>query len=234
MSFTIGCDPELVARKNGVFVNASDYFKFNSSFGLDGNNDICEIRPGYAESPIELTAKIKTVLEYGHEKEPELEFLSGQYSSGYPLGGHLHLGIEPTTPLINALDTVIYALSDCIDDLEQRTKRQSTGYGARYAFRKKDYGMEYRTPGSWLISPAVTLVTFTLTKLTVIATLEDKLDLVALKGRQHSRTFLSNLESFLVTIPDDCREGLAQLKKLITKPINWNQNILPNWGISVN
>jgi len=60
MSFTIGADPELVARR---FVRANKCFRFNSSFGTDGNSDICEIRPGYCESPIELTAKIKTVLE---------------------------------------------------------------------------------------------------------------------------------------------------------------------------
>ena len=52
MSFTIGCDPELVLRKNGKFVSASNYYKKNASFGLDGCNSIAELRPGYSESPI--------------------------------------------------------------------------------------------------------------------------------------------------------------------------------------
>ncbi|MFH0733171.1 MAG: hypothetical protein V1773_01785 [bacterium] len=29
MWFTIGCDPELAVLKNGVFVNAGNYFKLN-------------------------------------------------------------------------------------------------------------------------------------------------------------------------------------------------------------
>jgi hypothetical protein len=95
MSFTIGCDPELVLRKNGKFVSASNYYKKNASFGLDGCNSIAELRPGYSESPIDLTAKIKIILEYGHEKHPELEMFAGHYQDSYPIGGHLHL-ILPT------------------------------------------------------------------------------------------------------------------------------------------
>ncbi len=232
MSFTIGCDPELVARHNGVFVQANKYFKFNSSFGTDGNSDICEIRPGYSESPIELTAKIRSIIEYGNEKAPDLEFYAGNFVDGYPLGGHIHISAEPTDKVINSIDSILYSLSNCIDERGQRDKRQRTGYGKRFAFRKKDYGFEYRTPGSWLISPSVALVTLTLAKLGVIAAVEDDIDLVEAKGSIHSNTFLKNIEAFIKTIPDDCREGLTQLKKLLSKPIDWNQNILPNWGIS--
>jgi hypothetical protein len=90
--------------------------------GLDGNDSIAEIRPGQSESPIDLTAKIKTVLEYGNDKHPELEFISGHYVDGYPIGGHIHIGVKPTDELINSLDTVLYSFSECIDDKEQRGK----------------------------------------------------------------------------------------------------------------
>jgi hypothetical protein len=33
MSFTIGCDRELICRRNGQFVSASNYFKSQSGFG---------------------------------------------------------------------------------------------------------------------------------------------------------------------------------------------------------
>ncbi len=75
-SFTIGCDPELVARQNGKFVHAHNFYKSHSSFGLDGNESICEIRPGFSESPLDLTAKIKTIIDYGHEKQPALELFA--------------------------------------------------------------------------------------------------------------------------------------------------------------
>jgi hypothetical protein len=43
MSFTIGCDPELICRRNGQVVPAHNYFKSQSSFGLDGCESTAEI-----------------------------------------------------------------------------------------------------------------------------------------------------------------------------------------------
>ena len=96
---------------------------------------------------------------------------------------------------------------------------------------ERSYGFEYRTPGSFLLSPSVTLVHFTLAKLTVVGVLEDKVDFNELKNRQHSCTFLKSLKHSFHTIPDDCREGLKELDTLLGKRLNWNQDILPNWGL---
>lgn len=234
MSFTIGCDPELVCFRNGSYTPAHSYFKSRSSFGLDGNDAVAEIRPGYSESPVDLTAKIRTVLEYGHKKAPELEFYAGHYQADFPTGGHIHVSTPQTPAIIDALDTVLYSLSNCIDDRVQRQKREKTGYGKLGAYRRKEYGFEYRTPGSWLLSPATALITLTLTKLAVLGVQEDGLDFEQMKKRQHSLTFLRNLKNELKTIPDDCREGLKELDLLLAhKPLDWNVNILPNWGIGL-
>ena len=139
MSFTIGADPELGIRLNGSHAHARRFFKANSSFGLDGNDSTAELRPGYSESPIDLTAKIRTILEYGHSKHPELEFYSGQYVDDYPIGGHIHLSVSPTDKLIDSLDTVLYSFSNCIDDKDQRYKRERTGYGKRKSYRRKSF-----------------------------------------------------------------------------------------------
>lgn len=232
-TFTLGCDPELVCRLNGRFVSAHNYFKSNSSFGLDGCDSIAELRPGYSESPIDLTAKIKAIIDYGHEKQPELEFFAGHFQDNMTLGGHIHFGIQPEDEIIDALDVTLYALSNCIDDREQRSKRERSGYGKRKAFRKQPHGFEFRTPGSFLLSPSTTLVTLTLAKLAVLAAEEDDLDISELKGRQHSVTFLRSLKNSLKTIPEDCEEGLKELDLLISKKWNWNLNILPAWGIPV-
>ncbi len=231
MSFTIGCDPELICKRNGQFVPAHHFFKAQSSFGLDGCESTAEIRPGCSESPVDLTAKIFQILQYGHDKTPDLEFYAGHFVEDHAIGGHTHLAISPAPELIESLDIVLGSLSNCIDDKQQKQKRLSTGYGKIGAYRRKPYGFEYRTPGSFLISPSVTLVHFTLTKLAVIGSTEDGLDFSELKCRQHSHTFLKNIKQYLHTIPDDCREGLKQLDILLKKPINWNQNILPNWGL---
>ncbi len=53
-----------------------------------------------------------------------------------------------------------------------------------------------------------------------------------MKNRQQSCTFLKNLKHYLHTIPDDCREGLKELDMLISKKWDWNQDILPAWGLA--
>jgi Phage phiEco32-like COOH.NH2 ligase-type 2 len=230
-SFTIGCDPELICRRNGQFVAAHNYFKSHSSFGLDGCESTAEVRPGYSESPVDLTSKIFQILQYGHDKAPELEFYSGHFVDDYAIGGHTHFSIEPESKIIEGLDIVLGSLSNCIDDKNQKQKRERSGYGKRSAYRRKSYGFEYRTPGSFLLSSSVTLVHFTLAKLTVIGVLEDNLDFNELKNRQHSCTFLKNLKHYLRTIPEDTREGLKELDTLLSKRLDWNQDILPNWGL---
>ncbi len=231
MSLTLGCDPELICRRNGSFVPAHRFFKPASSFGLDGCESTAELRPGYSESPVDLTSKIYQILEYGHEKVPDLEFYSGHYVDEYSIGGHTHFSVEPDTKMIEALDTVLGSLSNCIDDKIQRQKRERSGYGKRGAYRRKSYGFEYRTPGSFLLSPSITLVHLTLAKLAVIGVKEDNLNFPELKNRQHSCTFLKGLKHLLKTIPDDCREGLKELDTLLRRRLNWNQDILPNWGL---
>ena len=231
MSFTLGCDPELICRRNGQFVPANNYFKANSSFGLDGCDSTAEIRPGYSESPVDLTSKIYQILDYGHNKAPEIEFYAGHFVDSFAIGGHTHFSCESTTQIIEALDVVLGSLSNCIDDKIQRQKRERSGYGKRGAYRKKSYGFEYRTPGSFLLSPSVTLVHLTLAKLAVIGVLEDKINFVELKNGHHSCTFLKSLKHSLHTIPEDCQEGLKELDTLLGKKLNWNVDILQQWGL---
>jgi hypothetical protein len=232
MPFTLGADPELAVRQNGRFVNAHNYFKSNSSMGLDGCESIAELRPGFSESPIDLSSKIYQILEYGNSKHPHLEFISGHFVDSHALGGHIHFSLEPTPEIISNLDTVLYSLSNCIDDKEQRYKREKSGYGKRKSFRKQPHGAEYRTPGSWLLSPSTTLVTLTLAKLAILGVTDFNLDFSEIKGRQHSQTFLKNFKNYFAEIPTDCEEGLKELDQLLSMgSINWNVNILPNWGI---
>ncbi len=231
MSFTIGCDPELICHRNGQFVPVHNYFKQNSSFGLDGCESTAEIRPGYSESPIDLTSKIYQILNYGHNKEPELEFYSGHFVDSFAIGGHTHFSVESTSEIIDALDIVLGSLSNCIDDKMQRQKRERSGYGKKSSYRRKSYGFEYRTPGSFLLSASVTLVHLTLSKLAVIGVLEDHINFSQLKNGHHNCTFLKELKHNLHTIPDDCLEGLKELDTLLGKKLNWNQDILSGWGL---
>ncbi|MDT3694983.1 MAG: hypothetical protein ROY99_01240 [Ignavibacterium sp.] len=79
MSFTIGCDPELICHRNGQFIHAHNFFKSNSSFGSDSAENVAELRPGFSDSPVDLTSKIYQILEYCLDKAPNLEFYSGHF-----------------------------------------------------------------------------------------------------------------------------------------------------------
>ena len=89
---------------------------------MDGCESIAEDRPGYSESPIDITAKIKIILEYGHDKAPDLEFMAGHYRDDFALGGHIHFSVQREPDIVEALDTILYSLSNLIDDKEQQRK----------------------------------------------------------------------------------------------------------------
>ena len=227
----IGCDPELICRLDDEFVPAYKYFKHNSSFGTDGLETTAELRPGYCSSPVDLCAKIRVILELGHDKYPELELFAGHYVDSRCLGGHIHFNAEPSSPLISSLDTVLEALSNETDDPDQKAERIKSGYGRPGAFRKQPHGFEYRTPGSWLISPTVSLVTLTLAKLTFIGH-HDNLNFGEIKTNLDDKTFLLSLGTTLKTIPDDCVPGMDLLDGLLSENVDWTVNILKNWGIA--
>ena len=95
-----------------------------------------------------LHRKFIQILDYGHDKAPDLEFIAGHYVDDYSIGGHTHFSIDPIPEVIDGLDIVLGSLSNCIDDKMQRQKRERSGYGKKGAYRRKSYGFEYRTPGS--------------------------------------------------------------------------------------
>jgi len=242
--FTLGCDPELICRMDGKPVAANRFFKSNSSFGLDGNSYTAELRPGFDESPIDMTAKIYQILEYGHSKNKNVELYSGHYVDDHCIGGHIHFGLKYNDELLKNIDAILFAFSDCIDDLEQRKQRMSGGhYGKRRAYREKGYGgFEYRTPGSWLLSPAITNAVFSLSKLTVVNYYEKNKNFVRLydetidknqgkKQDQISYAFIKSLKEHFEIIPEDCSVGLEHAIILLDKKIDWNSNIIKNWGI---
>jgi hypothetical protein len=115
MSFTLGCDPEVIWRRNGQFVSASNYFKANSSFGLDGCESTAEQRPGFSESPVDPTSKIYQILDYGHDKAPDLELYAGHFVDSFAIGSDTHFSIDSTAEIIEALDNIPIKI---LDDLK--------------------------------------------------------------------------------------------------------------------
>ena len=109
---------------------------------------------------------------YGNE---QLQVKAGAYQGekdfdAFQLGGHIHLGfdinIDKDTfaqylsffcgiPLTLITDT---EKKYTIDNISERDVRHNKGqYGQYGGYREKDYGVEFRMPSSWLVSPQVTI-----------------------------------------------------------------------------
>lgn len=247
MEITLGCDPELACAIDGAFVDAHLYFQKSGSMGCDGCESIAEIRPGISSSPVDLTAKIWKILEGAYKSCPELDYYSGHYQFGYAIGGHIHFSSDDSTittmfknkagkthifpQLIENLDTVFQPLGLILDDKDQEYNRRQCGYGGLSSYRIQSYGFEYRSPGSWLLSPSMTLIALTMAKIVVINTIKHGLNFKELKTGKHNRIFLKKMDSIVKEVPKDCEEGLNQLKVLVDREIDWDVPILQNWGI---
>ena len=183
--FTMGADPEFIAVKGGKGSNACygcDFCKNDSdldSLGADGCGTLIEIRPDPSNDPIELVTTMRQILMgqmvdknelrhfqwfAGSHYVEEDENVHGDEPGRYPMGGHIHFGINRrliggrfSTKLLSQY----VGLSSClIEDKNQGYLRRNGGphwgnYGGFNDFRTQPYGFEYRTPSSWLTSPYV-------------------------------------------------------------------------------
>lgn len=218
---TIGADPEfiLLSRKSGEFVQARHVVKrCNGVVGTDGCTSTGELRPGVAvDSPLLLTTMVRqamlslaTVCQREH-----LSVLAGHYPHGVPIGGHLHFGVTFDGQHRTALEQLLDPFSEEVDDLSQRTERERIGYGkAGNTIETKPWGFEYRVPGSWLLSPAMTLAVITLGTMAVKYTTDLMHD--------------TPVEQLPLTQEEIFGWETAMAVRQKGRP-DWSQNCLENW-----
>lgn len=174
----LGADPEFMIAnsKNGKMVPASEFFPRDGLFGCDNiripsrqQRPVAELRPKPETSPTSLYINIKQALEQANKKVPyrNIKWLAGsQPFNGYSTGGHIHFSnFELNNQSLRALDNYLGLPIFMIENQTTSIKRRNK-YGQLGDFRIKDYGgFEYRTPGSWLISPEITLAVLCLAKM---------------------------------------------------------------------
>ena len=251
----IGLDVELVCNKDGEYIPAHNIFSrsigTSGQFGLDGSPRISEMRPNASENIIEVVTNIYTALKYVDDlfTENNVTLHSGHYKSGQAIGSHIHFGngeenIAHRNEIVKYLNFFLDELiSPATDNMEEKAHRRNSGYGRLGDIRSKPYGFEYRTPGSFIHNPELTMVYFTIAKLASIAASDTPFDfskytttksindnVVALfdaatasMGRQGIRDDIA-----------DCVLGMSIIKRMfrgadIITPVNWNDNILDNW-----
>jgi len=184
-TFTIGGDPEFVLKntKDGVLVQAANYNFFNHvgehhKIGRDGAAHPVEIRPQptYINKLDIMLGDIDNIIKRigVYCKKQDLTILCGAYPLGISIGGHIHFGgrdvLEKGTinsndryrkrdnveKLVYMLDYYLTPVMHRFIDYKEIAKRSGRGYGKIHAYRHQNWGIEYRTPYSFLASPLMT------------------------------------------------------------------------------
>jgi hypothetical protein len=191
--FLIGCDPELIAIKDGKHYNVRYVLGPKGSVGWDHNGDVIEMRPRPAKTAFSLSKHLKDLvktLKYGdkHRAGAYFKYEDGGVLGGVKemtLGGHVHIDVPfelvsyEQRQRVAALDEVTHRLEelDVLTKAEMPLRRNrgkavfagiaGTPYGAFGDVKSADSAnrLEYRTMPSWLYSPVTTFLALTGAKL---------------------------------------------------------------------
>lgn len=225
---TLGADPELILHKDGRIAPANQYFNSTDEFGCDGNSTVAELRPKPSKTPWGLVSYIAQLIDWGHKEFPELKMMAGAMAYDYAIGGHIHLSTPASPNKINNLDALLGTLETHLYPSSDIEKRRSNGYGQLSQFRRKNHGIEYRTPVSWLTSPTIALVYLTLAKIAVV---NDEINIAEEMGKQEDGIkVLRNIKKYFPDIPEDCEMGLEYIDEVLDTPLSaWGDDIVPHW-----
>ncbi|MDP5273966.1 putative amidoligase domain-containing protein [Chengkuizengella axinellae] len=173
----IGTDLEFLLRNaKGKVTFASKFFGRKGQVGCDsvvnGNKwifPIAELRPSPSKEPIQIINNIYKLMQYAEKQinDAKIEWVAGGMPvKGLPLGGHIHIsGIWLNSFLLRAFDNYLTLPLMMIEDQTSLLRRPK--YGFLGDFRIQVYGFEYRTPPSWIVSPAIANGVLTLARLIV-------------------------------------------------------------------
>jgi len=260
---TIGTDPEFImVDKYGQILDAEDisFIDRNTAFGSD-TEGIFEVRSAYSHNTIHVVDDIRDILQKAYDTLDGVrgyKWMAGHYPHDYALGGHIHIGRivsegHDTNRLVDCLAYyLIDGLSNLIDDKEQRQKRRTrTGYGGRTNFRlcnvqRDPYALEYRdickrveyrAPGSFLISPEVTFLNLVLAKVASMWYFyNDGRNCISRTKRSPKDIIYKALGIMEHTIFMD-EEDVALCQEILPKYINdnikidWTKDFKLNWRI---
>jgi len=160
---TIGADPEFeLVDDAGELYTANNFVSCtrDSEIGVDGAGDQVEIRPSPG-TPVEVTKNIKKLVSKFSKRYPYFQLSDA--GNGFPLGGHIHVGIghpfDPPSDLVTMLD-----------DFVGRPTLNLSGRARSYykklsQVRSQPHGFEYRSPPSAIFqNPAITYIVLKLVK----------------------------------------------------------------------
>lgn len=245
----MGADPEfmIINSKTQKIIAASDFFPREGIVGCDNirmpnrqQRPIAEIRPKPTPSPLELTQNIKQALLSANKLAPykNIKWLAGsQPFNGYYIGGHIHFSnIDLNFKLLRALDNYLGIIVSLIENPSTAARRRKK-YGFMGDFRKKEHGgFEYRTPGSWLISPYITAAVLCLAK--IVASRYPYLSANYLCSAEVQKAFYTGDQKYLkkyfnylwndiqnTDMYSIYREYLKIIPEMVEKDIIWDETV---------
>ena len=260
--FKLGADPELGIIINGRIVRADrvvhTWNAGRNQFGLDGAASVAEIRPAPAIEPAELVENIKRCLRLGAENlwpnHPRLRFKAGSMAANWPIGGHIHIGCSAIVncrslmgPLSLVLDTFLAPITLLLDDPRESVRRRGQGgYGRLGDHREQQWGMEYRTPGSWITSPAVSMGIMSLVRILTHDFFEHGVSHEVIAAAPDASKFAEYDTEYFTGKMGNIHEGIQRMSlypryakeveflfALVGNHCSWfpGQPMLPAWGL---
>lgn len=216
---TIGADPEFGFLENGKkfkearhFIPVGEHFK---EFGCDGFSAIAEIRPSPTSDPLSLVDNIRAIFQQGIRTgwiPLKNEWRAGSVVGRRPIGGHIHFGHPhlidngSTNEIIESLDTYL-AHSLALLEKTERAQYRRRRFGWLGDFHQQPYGIEYRPPASWLVTPEISAGVLGLAYVVVNE---------ALEGRLHNGHAISR-DKFHTQDYDYLRDIHEEAKKEVVK-----------------
>ncbi|QGG48698.1 putative amidoligase domain-containing protein [Heliorestis convoluta] len=225
----LGADPEFMIKniRTGKLIPASRFFTLQGTIGCDNRRSIGELRPAPQSSPYKLTESIRTLLGRASKKlkNKRYRLLAGsQPFQHFPIGGHIHFGGVPLSfQVMRALDNYLLIPLYLVEKSNTAIKRRRY-YGYIGDIRLKGpKRFEYRSPGSWLVSPEVTLAALSLAK--VVALSADQLPLDYFADLNACRSFYRGEKDYFRPLCQHLRKDLEKL------PLynELSSSILPLW-----
>lgn len=255
--FLIGTDLEFMLRSpRGKMVLASKYLPRSGPVGcddrslnLDGERfPLAEIRPGPARSPGELMGNIRRTLQEaaGLITGKNVQWVAGSMPfPRFPIGGHVHFSdVNFSSRLVKALDNYVGFPVMMIEAGQTAVKRRPK-YGFLGDVRFKDHGgFEYRTPGSWLVSPEIAEAVVHLAYLVVMHHRELDADLFVRPGMQRLfyRAYKQELRPHFdrvwrsieaTSTYKQFKSSLSVIPEMVRQGIAWNEaaDLRQSWGL---
>lgn len=255
-NFVMGTDLEFMLRnREGKMVLASKFLPRQGkvgcdalSIGRDGRRfPLAEIRPEPTPSPLRLVKNIEESLREAKQLIPgRIQWLAGSMPfQRYGIGGHIHFSDIPlSSRLVKALDNYLALPVMMIEDSTAAARRRPK-YGFLGDVRIKNHGgWEYRTLGSWLVSPEISKAVLCLAHLVAVhhrelnqaPLIRPNLQKAFYQGEKETlRPYFEEIWRDLqqTNLYNTYKEHLNVLWDMANKRITWNESmdIKRAWGI---